>query len=115
MNLIAEPILSRFTIIDVKAPTPHQMKNVLHSIYQKIRQNYVWGSGFSEELSPSVTSKIVNSGLEPRLIQQELIIACGKAALRRSAAGLSGDRREVTPDDFNPRETGRHKTKMGFV
>jgi ATP-dependent Lon protease len=115
MNLIAEPILSRFTIIEVKAPTPHQMENVLHSIYQKIRQNHVWGSGFSEELSPSVISKIVHSGLEPRLIQQELIIACGKAALRRAAVGLSGNRREISPDDFNPRETGRRKTKMGFV
>jgi ATP-dependent Lon protease len=116
IDLIAEPIVSRFTVIDVKRPTPQQMENVLRSIYSRIRRNYAWGSQFSEDLSPAIISKIIDSGLEPRLLQRELVSACGKAVLRNSERNLiSNGQHEIKPDDFRPRQVGKPEIKMGFV
>jgi hypothetical protein len=62
---------------------------------------------------PSVVSKIIDSELEPRLVQKELIAACGKAVLRQSG-GSSFDNGgyEINPDDFNPRNTVKSKGKI---
>ncbi|MFA6272658.1 MAG: AAA family ATPase [Patescibacteria group bacterium] len=112
-DLIAEPILSRFTVLEIKRPTPQQMENVLRSIYQKIRRNHLWGEKFNEDLSPSVVSKIIDSEMEPRLIQQALIAACGKAA-RRNATRKSTEngRHDIRPEDFNPRETVNRQRRI---
>jgi ATP-dependent Lon protease len=106
LGLIAEPILSRFTILDVRRPTPQQMENVLRSIYRNIRRGHDWGKEFSEELSPAVVRKIIISRLEPRLIQQELITACGKAVIRNAGKrSTANGLYDISPEDFNPRET----------
>jgi ATP-dependent Lon protease len=106
LDLIAEPIRSRFTILDVKRPTPTQMEAVLSSIYRDIRRGHDWGEAFSEALSSVVIRKIIRSGLEPRMIKQELITACGKAVLRNAREqcpenGLYA----VSPEDFNPSQS----------
>ena len=89
------------------------MENVLRSIYKKIRQNNPWGEKFTQDLSPSVISKIVDSGLEPRLVQKELIAACGKAVLRQSGGSAFADGGyEVNADDFNPRRSVKSKGKI---
>lgn len=112
-ELIAEPILSRFTVIEVKRPTSQEMENVLRSIYKKIRKNNPWGEKFTQDLSPSVISKIVDSGLEPRLVQKELIAACGKAVLRQSGgSAFANGGYEVNVDDFNPRRSVKLKGKI---
>jgi ATP-dependent Lon protease len=112
INLIAAPILSRFTVIDIQRPTPKQMASVLHSVYQKVRRNHVWGSQFSESLPPAVVSKIIDSNLEPRLIQRELISACGKAVLRTLAAkSATKDKYELQPEDFIPRGSVKQKVR----
>lgn len=116
LDLIADPIVSRFAVIDVNRPTAQQMENVLMSIYQKIRRSHVWGSQFDEELSPSVICKIIESGLDPRLIQRELISACGKSVLRNLETKSIGKRlNEITPADFSYRQIGRREVRMGFV
>ncbi len=113
---IADPIVSRFTVIEVNCPTRHQMKNVLLSIYRKVRRNHPWGGQFSEDLSPSVVSKIIDSGLAPRLLQRELVSACGKAVLRNTGKKHRNKYpHEILPDDFKPRETGKRQIRMGFV
>ncbi len=96
---IAEPILSRFTVIDVAAPQDDHMKQVLASIYSNIRKNHSWGDKLSETLSVSVIDKIISSSLEPRLVQQALIRACGKAVLR-SDPKAAGDLFEIIADDL---------------
>ena len=68
LEKIAEPILSRFTVIDVKRPEASQMALVLRSIYRKVREAHEWGQRFSEELATEVIDKAINSGLEPRLV-----------------------------------------------
>jgi ATP-dependent Lon protease len=104
-ELLPEPILSRFTVIEIQRPTPSQMKQVLHSIYQKVRQNHAWGKRFNAALAPAVVSKIINSELEPRLIQRELIAACGKAALRNADTNSPANGYDLRPEDFNPPPT----------
>ncbi len=107
LDKIAAPILSRFSVIEISSPSPAHMQQVLRSIYQKVRKNHPWGQQFSEELPAAVVSKIIASGLEPRLVQKELISACGKAVLRQSAVGGGSNKNgyELSPDDFISRDT----------
>jgi ATP-dependent Lon protease len=104
-EVLPEPILSRFMLIEVQRPTPSQMEQVLRSIYQKIRQHQPWGERFNEVLAPEVVSKMIDSGLEPRLLQQELIVACGKAAVRYANTKSSADGYDLRIEDFNLRPT----------
>ncbi|WP_341326845.1 AAA family ATPase [Methylotuvimicrobium sp. KM2] len=111
-ELIAEPILSRFTILEVNPPNKEQMKAVLQSIYDTIRQQHTWGSQFSEHLSSPLVEKIILSRLEPRLLQRELIAACGKAALRNTA---EDGKISVFPEDFVPRQKANRLATIGFI
>jgi hypothetical protein len=78
------------------------MSLVLNSVYTKVRQNHNWGSLFKEELSQCVIDKLVNSGLEPRLLQKVLVSACGRAVLRTSANSESlQNKLEITVEDLN--------------
>jgi hypothetical protein len=100
---IPEPILSRFTVIDIHRPSKQQMEKVVGSIYQTVRKNHKWGSTFNDTLSEEVVNKIIESELEPRLIQKELIAACGKVAIRRSKnRATENGLYEIEPDDFKP-------------
>jgi len=110
LELIAAPILSRFSVIEVSSPSPAQMQHVLQSIYRKVRKNHPWGQQFSEELPAAVVSKIIDSELEPRLVQKELISACGKAVLRQYDQGSAGkEGYDISPADFNPRTPAKQQ------
>jgi ATP-dependent Lon protease len=101
IDRIPDPILSRFTVVEVAAPTIEQMASVADSVYTKVRENYPWGTMFHESLNRSVIDKLVGSRIEPRLLQKVLIGACGRAVL--STNGHSGDQRklEITIEDLN--------------
>ena len=97
---IAEPILSRFAVIEVGAPVGEQLVMVLNSIYTKVRQKHTWGSRFHAELPNDVIDKLVSSKLEPRLIQRVLTSACGRAVLRsRRDQEYGTGLFEITPED----------------
>jgi ATP-dependent Lon protease len=55
---------------------------------------------------------MIHSQLEPRLLQRELIAACGKAALRNAA---KDGKYSIYPEDFVPRQKGKRLAKIGFV
>jgi ATP-dependent Lon protease len=57
--LIAAPILSRFTVLEINRPSAQQMEQVVRSIYQKIRPQHAWGAMFKETLPPAVISKLL--------------------------------------------------------
>jgi ATP-dependent Lon protease len=97
---IAEPILSRFAVIEVAAPSGDQRAKVLKSIYAKVLDKHAWGSRFNSELAPAVVDKLVSSKMEPRLMQKALTSACGKAVLREiQAKGSAPDIVEIKADD----------------
>lgn len=112
---IPEPILSRFAVIEVRQPNPSQMKKVLQSIYRKMLREHDWGAKFSDILSESVIDKVICSELAPRLIQRELIGACGRAALNRTRENEDKSYYQLNPDDFQPRPAGGvRQVRMGF-
>ena len=62
---------------------------MLASIYRQVREKHRWGVRFTEQLSEELVAKITTSEMPPRLIQRELIRACGRPSLRhRDAADI---------------------------
>lgn len=114
LQFIPEPILSRFAVIEVQQPSRSQMEKVLQSIYRKILSNYEWGAQFTDQLTENVVDKVICSGLAPRLIQRELIGACGRAALAKPRVSTDSHCYELSPDDFQPRSVGAREFRMGF-
>jgi ATP-dependent Lon protease len=122
---ISDPILSRFAVIEVAAPTGNQRAKVLKSIYAKVRGEHVWGSRFNPELAPAVVDKLVSSSIEPRLMQKALTSACGKAVLREiQAKGSAPDIVEIKADDVvipaalqgaKPKQSGGSTNKVPDV
>jgi len=90
------------------------MKKVLQSIYKKIRHEHNWGIIFAELLPKNVIEKVMDSGLPPRLIQRELICACGRAALTKPRSSSCYEL-SLNPDNFRPRLTGAKIIRIGFV
>ncbi len=115
LQRIPEAILSRFAIAEVQKPDHTQLGNVLQSIYKKMRKEQIWGAQFTEQLPENVIDKVINSGLAPRLIQRELISACGRVALTKPRTNGDSSRYELSPDDFQPRSTGEREIRMGFI
>lgn len=109
VNLIAEPILSRFTIIEVPAPSDEQMVKVINSVYKKILKNHDWGTKFVEQLDEAVINKIIESKMGPRSIQRELKSACGKAVLRTQEQQCNRESKlfEITLDDLSVSSTAQ--------
>lgn len=101
LDRIPEPILSRFTAIEVNLPSLDQMHLILDSIYARVRQNHKWGELFQAKLHKSVTNKLINSGLEPRLLQKILITACGRAVIRSATAESVGDKLSISINDLD--------------
>ncbi|MEY3787527.1 MAG: hypothetical protein RIQ94_983 [Pseudomonadota bacterium] len=111
-ELLPDSIISRFSVLEIKRPTHKEMKNVLKSIYQKIRRNHKWGERFTEELSQPVIDKIIESNLEPRIIQRQLIAACGNAALRNRWESINTGQHTINADDFTIPENINKKVRM---
>lgn len=115
LQRIPEAILSRFAIAEAQKPDLTQLGNVLQSIYKKMRKEQNWGAQFTEHLPDNVIDKVISSGLAPRLIQRELISACGRVALTKPRTNGDNSCYELSPDDFRPNPTGVREYKIGFV
>jgi ATP-dependent Lon protease len=100
LERIPEPIRSRFTVVEVAAPTIEQMASVVDSVYAKVRENHSWGAMFHESLSQSVIDKLVASKIEPRLLQKVLVGACGRAVLRTAKGYSPNSKLEITVEDL---------------
>ena len=110
LHTIPDPILSRFVVINVRAPTQNEMKSITKSIYADVIEcnNDKWGSYFCGELDDEVTTKL--TGIAPRKIKQLLVDACGRSAIRNpDAIPLI-----VTIDDLEL-NIAKGKTNIGFV
>ncbi len=116
LTLINDPILSRFAVIHAKRPTPVHMEAVLASIYHNICSEHSWGERFTPELRPDVVQRIIDSGMEPRIIKRELVSACGRAAIRyRNENRATEDNFVIQAGDFVAKPVQRREVKIGFV
>jgi ATP-dependent Lon protease len=86
VTAIPEAIISRFTVIEVEAPSANQMVNVIQSIYSDILHDNrdTWGSHFSPEVSQGMIEALDHQG--PREIVKMILAAMGRAAKSRKEA-----------------------------
>lgn len=84
LNAIPKPIISRFNVVEVDAPSPDQMPEVILSIYRDILESNMdtWGSRFSQDLCDNVIDRLIN--MVPRDVSKRLFESMGHAALSRS-------------------------------
>jgi len=117
-ELIPDPILSRFTVFNVRTPSKQEMIKVVNSIYSKILKENVWGKFFDEEISPCAVESIIDSQVMPRKIQQIIKDACAKIALDH--VNIKHNRKskrmkfKVMAEHITA-EKGTNKIPMGFL
>lgn len=76
---ISAPLLSRFTVIEIKQPDNEQAKKIVCNIYRNIKNANTWGGRFEDELNDEVVDKL--SKITPRVASKMLHQAFGKAAI----------------------------------
>ena len=99
---IPEPLLSRLSVYEVKAPDAEGAARVAAHIYREIRDSHDWGRQFPEALSPSALDKLAS--LSPRDMRRAIHAAFGNAKV----AGRS----EVGADDIP--DARNRKPRIGF-
>lgn len=98
---IPQPILTRFTVCNVDAPTHAQMLTICQSIYQDLimENSETWGSRFTPTLDQEVVKMLAAE--TPRKIREILFRAFGQAARTASAQVIDPDAVfRLCPDDI---------------
>ena len=104
IDQISSPLLSRFTVINIQQPSPEQSKQVIQSIYHKIRNDKPWGFRFPKTLNVEVVNKL--SLCPPRLASKNIQQAFGVAA--------KNHRTEILLEDL-PVHTVKKVNRIGFI
>lgn len=102
---ISEPMLSRFSVYNIKMPTLAERKILAANIYKYLLSSKSWGHAFSPVVSQAVLDKICEMEGSIRTMKSDLLNACGKAA--------KNGRTELRLEDFN-QSTAAIQTKIGF-
>jgi ATP-dependent Lon protease len=76
---IPDPILSRMTVYEIKAPTQDQAINIASILYAEIRRSHDWGKDFPEQCDTSVLELFAS--ISPREIRREMLAAFGNAKI----------------------------------
>lgn len=90
LDRIDTPILSRFNVFEIAAPSREQAAQIARSIYRRVRGNHPWGTLFEPDLSEEVSSYL--AGFTPREVRRHLLRACACAA--------RDERHVLLPRDF---------------
>lgn len=77
---IPEPILSRFTGIEVLPPRSEDMPRIAESVYRDVRESEMWAKAFARSLPDETLSRLAS--LTPRLLRATLRDAMGIVAAR---------------------------------
>lgn len=101
---IDAPLLSRFVVFEIPAPTPSEARQIIRSIYQGFLQKERWGPAFEPALADSVIDALQQCS--PREVRRLLRSAVARAA-------RSG-RRHLKVSDI-PRQTTHCQTRIGFL
>lgn len=92
---IPAPLLSRMTVLHVRAPTPEQVGRIAQSIYGRMRAEARWGSAFAPTLDAQVVDRL--KALPPRSLGIELRRALGRAARAERNHILANDIQPAVP------------------
>ena len=111
LAVIPEPILSRFVVINVSAPSKEQMRNITQSIYNDVLESFPsWGHAFNDSLPEEIVKEFLS--LPPRKIRQLMIDACGRTALRSNTN--EDERLMITNEDIEV-AYAKGKANIGFT
>ncbi|MNC44718.1 Lon protease [compost metagenome] len=104
LDSIPAPILSRFIVLQIPAPNEQQLRQIALNLYQRLRNENLWGASFAQELDENVTKSLTEQS--PRYI---------RAALKRAfgAAARTG-RDNITPEDLPIIKGSKHRG-IGFL
>ncbi len=75
---VSAPLLSRFQVFDIAAPTAAQARAVVISIYRDLRSSEDWGVAFTDQLANEIIDALVH--FTPREIHKRLLDAHATAA-----------------------------------
>ena len=104
LERIPEPILSRMRVIHIKKPDEFQMKNVVISIYNNVRNNKAFGHLLEPNLHEDSLGAMVK--MSPREAKLALESGCLKAILN--------NRTILMPQDL-PQMMKRESYHVGFI
>ena len=100
---IPAPIKDRMRICQIQMPSPHQMPQVIKSVYHNIRAHQPYGSLLDEEIPEEVIEAL--SGLTPRKVRQSI----EEGAMQV----IRADRTGLLLDDIKVKQEGRRR--YGFL
>lgn len=104
LDRLSKPILSRFSVLHIPAPSTEQVSIIVRNLYDRIRNESSWGQHFVSTLCDEVVGRM--STLAPRKIRITLQRAFGSAARAGRSDILAEDLNSLTPE----------KTKIfGFI
>jgi len=83
LSKVSKPLLDRFEVLTVDAPTAEQARAVATSVYHSMLSEYpAWGPHFDCRLTDEVLDHLV--AVPPRQLKRLLMSACGRAARKHS-------------------------------
>ena len=104
---IEKPILSRFEVFTILAPSESQIQAVVGSIFREIRKTEDWANAFETELTADMIQALSTS--TPREIRRRLIQAHANAAANQRRHLVASD----LPKSKSP--ASDEKCRMGFI
>jgi ATP-dependent Lon protease len=104
LEQISEPILSRFTVFEIKSPDLAQSKKIVQNIYRNFKTDNNWGANFDDDLDEESVLKL--SEFTPRVASKLLQKAFGIAAIN--------SRNKIIADDICISKNKKNHT-IGFV
>lgn len=102
---IPKPILSRFNVFEIAAPSKVQISKIAKQIYRKIRTESSWGECFFQDLDDVVATHL--GRLSPRDLRKLMVRAFGTAARQ--------GRRALIIDDFAQKGRDVDAPQIGFL
>ncbi|MFZ6798172.1 AAA family ATPase [Undibacterium sp. Di24W] len=105
LSTIPKPILSRFNVFEISAPSKAQISKIAKQIYRKIRTESSWGESFSHDLDDAVAALLAKQS--PRELRKLMERAFGTAARQ--------GRRVLIVDDFAYTSRVSDAPQIGFL
>ncbi len=96
LERLSKPILSRFSVLHIPAPSADQVSIIVRNLYNQTRDESSWGQHFADTLCDEVVERM--STLAPRKIRITLQRAFGAAARSGRSCILPEDLKIQTPE-----------------
>lgn len=96
LERLSQPILSRFSVLHIPAPSAEQVSIIVRNLYNQIRGESSWGQHFADILCDEVVEGM--STLAPRKIRITLQRAFGAAARAGRSYILAEDLKSPSPE-----------------